>query len=232
LEEVKMSEKRWSFLDAKAAATLEFLHDEAERGDEANFSEARDKLAKREEVESKERAELLEKVYMPVSPDAGRLLYMLTRIRKAVDIVEFGTSFGISTIYLAAAVRDNGGGMVVTTELSESKAKRALRNIEQAGLADYVELREGDALETLKTLPATPDFVFLDGWKNLYLPVLQLLEPKLAPDTVIVADDLAISPEALAPYLAHVRNPKNGYASEEIRIDDGFEISIAGAGRS
>ena len=83
------------------------------------------------------RADVLQDVYMPVSPEAGRLLYALVRACRPKIVVEFGTSFGISTIHLAAAVTDNGTGRVVTTELSHRKAAAARENLEQAGLAGW-----------------------------------------------------------------------------------------------
>ena len=91
----------------------------------------------------------LKDVPLPVSRETGVLLYMLARGSGARTVVEFGTSFGISTLHLAAALRDNGGGRLVTTEFEPSKVARARRNLTAGGLADLVEIREGDALQTL-----------------------------------------------------------------------------------
>ena len=111
----------------------------------------------------------LKTVPLPVSRETGALLYMLTRSAKAWTIVEFGTSFGISTLHLAAALRDNGGGRLITSEFEPSKAARARDNLEAGGVIDLVEIREGDALETLRVdLPDTIDLVLLDGAKSLY----------------------------------------------------------------
>ena len=97
---------------------------------------------------------------LPVSREAGSLLYMLARFGNARSIVEFGTSFGISALHLAAAIRDNGGGRVITTEFEPSKIARARENLEAGGRIDLVEIREGDALETLgRDLPKTIDLV-------------------------------------------------------------------------
>jgi hypothetical protein len=95
--------------------------------------------------------------------------------------VEFGTSFGISTIHLAAAVTDNGTGHVVTTELSTAKVKAARANLQQAGVGGVVTILAGDARQTLADVPGPIGLVLLDGWKDLCLPVLRLLEPRLAP---------------------------------------------------
>jgi len=169
--------------------------------------------------------ELLRDAYIPVGPETGRLLYQMARARPARLIVEFGLSFGLSTIYLAAAVKDNGMGRVITTELEPTKIQRAKENLREAKLLDHVEIREGDATKTLAKIEGEIDLVFLDGWKDLYLPVLKVIEPRLATGALVVADDLDIMPEALKPYLKHVRNPDNGYVSVELPLGDGLELS-------
>ena len=171
-------------------------------------------------------ADLLEHAFIPVSPDAGRFLYTLARAAKPGTVVEFGTSFGISTIYLAAAIRDRGEGTVITTELHSGKAQKARENFRAAGLLDCIDLREGDALKTLRDLAGGVTLLFLDGWKNLYLPVLKLLEPALDPGAMVVADDLDLFPEVHKPYLAYVRDPGNGYVSVEVPIGDRLELSV------
>jgi predicted O-methyltransferase YrrM len=165
--------------------------------------------------------------YLPVTRQFGRLLYVLARSMKAKTIVEFGTSFGISTIHLAAALRDSGGGMVVATEYEPSKAERARKNLAAVGLADLVDLRVGDALETLRDGDEKEiDLVLLDGPKDLYLPVLQLLEPKLRTDAIVAADNTRDMSEAMASYLEYVRDPKNGYVSVDLPVDHGNELSL------
>ncbi len=137
--------------------------------------------------------------YLAVSRATGSLLYLLARSSRAKSIVEFGTSFGVSTLHLAAALADNGGGRLVGTELEPSKATRARANLVEAGLADGVEIREGDALTSLsRDLPARIDLVLLDGAKSLYPRILALLEPHLGPGALVVADNADHSPELLA----------------------------------
>ena len=182
-------------------------------------------LANMGEKTDDEMAHLLDQAFIPVPPDAGRFLYALARATKGT-VVEFGTSLGISTIYLAAAVRDRGEGIVLTTELHSGKAQKARENLRAAGLLDYVDLREGDALETLRNVTGGVTFLFLDGWKKLYLPVLKLLEPALEPGAMIAADDLDLFPEVHKPYLAYVRNPESGYVSVEVPIGDRIELSV------
>ncbi|WP_437594152.1 O-methyltransferase [Sorangium sp. So ce1000] len=161
------------------------------------------------------------KHYLAVAPATARLLYMLARATGARAIVEFGTSFGVSTIHLAAALRDNGGGRLVGTDLEPSKVARARENLAAAGLADLVDVREGDALETLaRDLPETIDLVLLDGHKPLYLRILELVAPRLRAGACVVADNADASPE----YVARVRSAGGGYLS--VPFADDVELSI------
>ena len=158
---------------------------------------------------------------LAVSRETGALLYILARSCRASTIVEFGTSFGISTLHLAAALRDNGGGRLITTEFEPSKLARAKENLAAGGLADLVEFREGDALRTLSVdLPARIDLVLLDGAKALYPEILRLLEGRLAPGALIVADNADYAPD----YLARVRSPANGYLS--VPFGEDIELSM------
>ena len=161
--------------------------------------------------------------YLSINPQLGRFLYMLARTRRAKRIVEFGTSFGISTIYLACALRDNGGGRLIGTELEPAKAQRAEENLKAAGLADLVEIRVGDALETLQHLDAPIDLVLLDGAITLYLPVLKLVEPHLTPGAMVVGENAV---KQSPPYLDYVRDPRNGYLSLPLAFRDGNELSL------
>jgi predicted O-methyltransferase YrrM len=170
-----------------------------------------------------DRASAYQDFYIPISAEAGELLYALVRAIRPETVVEFGTSFGISTIYLAAAVTDNGAGRVVTTELSERKVRTARSNLEQAGVGAAVTVLAGDALETLAGLPGPVGFVLLDGWKDLCLAVLRMLEPKLAPGALVTADDSGDA--SMAGYLQYVREPGNGYVSVSFPVADGVEIS-------
>ena len=170
-----------------------------------------------------ERADALAAVYMPISARGGELLYSLVRASRPDTIVEFGTSFGISTIYLAAAVADNGKGHIYTTELSAAKVAAAQRNLLEAGLADKVTILPGDALETLLNVAGPVGLALLDGWKDLCLPVLKLLEPRLAAGALVVGDDSSFP--SMTDYLNYVRDPANGYVSVAFPVEDGMEIS-------
>ena len=158
--------------------------------------------------------------HLAVSRQTGALLYMLARSMKARSIIEFGTSFGVSTLHLAAALRDNGGGQLISTEFEPSKVLQARGNVDRAGLSDLVEIREGDAMQTLSSaLPDQIDLVLLDGAKALYPSVLALLEPRLRTGAIIVADNADWS-EA---YLAMVRTGGN-YLS--VPFADDVELSM------
>ena len=174
---------------------------------------------------AQERADALSDVYMPVTPEAGRLLYALVRATRPETVVEFGMSLGLSGIHLASAVRDNGTGRVVTTELSAVKVAAAKRNFADAGVDDVITVLEGDALQTLAELDGPVGFVLLDGWKELYLPVLRLLEPRLTTGALVVADNTNM-PET-QPYLDYVRDAANGYVSVNFlaRDSDSMELS-------
>lgn len=158
---------------------------------------------------------------LAVSRETGVLLYMLARSGGARTIVEFGTSFGISTLHLAAALRDNGGGHLITSEFEPSKVARAREHLTAGGLIDLVEIREGDALQTLSVdLPETIDLLLLDGAKALYPEILRLVESRLKPGAFIVADNADYSPD----YLAQMRAPASGYLS--IPFGEDVELSM------
>lgn len=162
---------------------------------------------------------------LAVSRETGVLLYMLARAIGARTIVEFGTSFGVSTLHLAAAVRDNGGsgagGRVITTEFEASKAERALEHFVAGGVSDLIEIRLGDAMLTLASdLPETIDLVLLDGAKALYPEILTLLERRLRPGALIIADNADYAPD----YLARVRSVEAGYLS--VPFGEDVELSM------
>jgi predicted O-methyltransferase YrrM len=170
-----------------------------------------------------ERSDAAQDLYIPISAEAGQLLYALVRASRPQTVVEFGTSFGISTIYLAAAVADNGTGRVLTTELSRRKVEAATSNLREAGVDGPVTILAGDARETLADVLGPVGLVLLDGWKDLYLPVLSLLEPKLSPGALVLADDSTFA--SVAAYVGYVQDPANGYVTVTFPVEDGMEVS-------
>lgn len=171
-----------------------------------------------------ERADICQDFYLSVAPDSGRLLYSLVRALKPSTIVEYGMSYGISTLHLAAAVRDNGVGRIITTEMSSQKISAARATFGEAGVADLITILEGDARETLETVREPVQFVLLDGWPDLDLPVLKILEPVLAPGALILGDNVRLDPDHV--YRDYVNAPASGYVSVPIPLDKGMELTV------
>ena len=130
--------------------------------------------------------------YLSISKEQGEDLVQLIQDNKSKNIVEFGTSFGISTLYLAQGVLETEG-KIITTELIASKANKAIENFKRAGVDHLIDVRIGDALETLWGHETSIDLLILDGWKDLYLPLFQMLEPNFHTDTIIYVDNANMS---------------------------------------
>ncbi len=183
-----------------------------------------------EVADERERFHSLRHAYLAIGPEFGRLIYNLACARGARHIVEFGTSMGVSSIYLAAALQDNGGGTLITTEYEPEKVQRARQNLTKAGLVDLVDFRLGDALQTLAAnLPDKIDMLFLDGAKGMYLDVLKLVEPRLAGGAIIASDNTDM--EGTQSFLDYVRKPGSGYVSSAIATvlgdrHSGHEITL------
>lgn len=171
-----------------------------------------------------QRADAFQDLYLSVAPDSGRLLYSLVRALKPATIVEYGMSYGISTLHLAAAVRDNGTGRIITTEMSSRKLAAARATFAEAGVSDLITILEGDARTTLKTISEPVQFVLLDGWPDLDLTVIKLLEPVLATGALIVGDNVNLDPTHA--YLDYVRAPENGYVSSPLALDKGLDLAV------
>lgn len=144
--------------------------------------------------------------YIAMSREQGIMMYELILENKSKNIIELGTSFGISTLYLAAGAKENGG-KVITSELLKEKANIANKNFQEAGMDRYIELREGDAMITLIDVPSEIEFLLLDGWNDLYLPLLKILEPKFKDGCIIITDNVNFS--SANSFLEYVRNHKN-----------------------
>lgn len=227
---------RYPFQHLEIAAVLDRLHDEAKAD--------KWKLARRAprflwmflnpgEMNPGQMHVLFHDVYIPISRQQGALLYLIARAIRAQRVVEFGSSFGISTIYLAAAVMDNmhsdpaARGEVIGSELEPNKHTVATQNLEATGLSDIAKILPGDAMETFQTVEAPVDLVLLDGWKELYLPVVKLLKPKLRPGAVVMSDNIFTFKRALRPFLEYMQSGKNGFVSTTLKISDGFEFSVS-----
>ncbi len=214
-----------TLLSPKVQDVLERLHTQADANDDEIIQRVFSSPAS-ESATAQQKAVLLKDALLPVSRDVGIFFYELVRSTAAKRVVEFGTSFGISTIYFAAALRDNGGGLVIGSELEPSKVTKANRHLAEAGLSEYAEIRTGDARETLRNTGGAIDLLFLDGWKELYLDVLNMTSAGLKPGSVVLADDVALFPALMAGYLDFMRDPANGFISVYLPLDDGLEYSV------
>ncbi|KJC59134.1 methyltransferase [Bradyrhizobium sp. LTSPM299] len=160
-----------------------------------------------------------------IHPEQGELIYLLCRGIGAKRVAEFATSIGMSTLYFAAAVRDNGGGTVIGSEIVPAKVATARRNLSDAGLADYAEIREGDARQTLRDLGGPVDFILIDGWPgdsgpSLARQVIEITAPQLRVGGYVMNDN------AEPDFLEFVRNPKNGFLSITLPLKGGTELCL------
>src|SRR5271156_497995 len=160
-----------------------------------------------------------------IHPEQGDLIYLLCRGMRATRVVEFATSIGMSTLYFAAAMRDNGGGTVIGSELVPAKVVTAKRNLAEAGLAEYAEIRQGDARQTLRDLGGPVDFALIDGWPleegpSLALQVIKIVAPQIRVGGYVMNDN------AEPDFLEFVRDPGNGFLSVTLPIKNGTELSV------
>jgi predicted O-methyltransferase YrrM len=160
-----------------------------------------------------------------ILPDQGDLSYLLCRGMHATRVVEFATSVGMSTLYFAAAMRDNGGGTVIGSELVPAKVAAAKRNLADAGLSDYAEIREGDARQTLRDLGDPVDFILIDGWPvddgpSLARQVIEIVAPQLRTGGYVMNDNAA------PDFLEFVRDPANGFLSVTLPLKGGTELCV------
>jgi predicted O-methyltransferase YrrM len=163
--------------------------------------------------------------------DKAEFCYQLCRANDARRVVEIGTSYGVSTLYLAAAVRDNvhaagGKGMVVGTEYEPMKAHAAREHFTAAGLSSFVDLREGDLRETLKQIEGPVDFVLVDIWVTLARPALEMVAPRLRPGAIVVCDNTQRHRSEYADYFAFLADPANEFRTMTLPFDGGLELSV------
>lgn len=166
-----------------------------------------------------------------LDPAKAALCYLLCRSIDARRVVEAGTSFGVSTIYLASAIRDNlaagdGAGEVIGTEHESAKVAAARQNLDAAGLGDFVDIRAGDLRETLLDLDGPVDFMLIDIWIPMALPALEAVVDRLRPGALVVCDNVVSGRREYRDYLARVRDPHGPFRSVTIPGQGGLEISM------
>lgn len=162
-----------------------------------------------------------------LEPIKAEFCAMLCRALRARRVVEIGTSFGVSTLYLADAVRANGGGVVIGTEYEPAKAAQARANFAAAGVADLIDLREGDLRETLKTIEGPVDFVLMDIWTEMARPAMELVYPHLRPGAIVVADNTGdYFRHAYRHFFEFVNDPANGLKTMTLPFQGGLELVV------
>ena len=158
--------------------------------------------------------------------DKAEYCYLLCRALQAKRVVEAGTSFGVSTLYLAAAVRDNGGGTVIATEYEPTKARAARANFAAAGLTEYIDLREGDLADTLARIDGPVDFLLLDIWTDAVMPAVRHVAPHLRPGALIIADNTTQARGGYAEFFAYVADPANRLRTMTLPFAGGLEMTV------
>jgi len=159
--------------------------------------------------------------------DKAEFCYQLCRSLRATRVVEAGTSFGISTLYLAAAVRDNQveNGVVIGTEHELSKVEVARENFRVAGLGEYIDLREGDLRQTLRDVGGPVDFMLIDIW-NVALPALELVSSSLRPGAIVACDNTTVAADEYRDYFEFVNDPGNRFRTMTVPFQGGFELTV------
>jgi predicted O-methyltransferase YrrM len=183
-----------------------------------------------EEQASLTKTFLADKLYA-LDRDKAEFCYRLCRAIDARRVVELGTSYGVSTLYLAAAVRDNirasgGSGVVIATEYEREKARAAREHFDEAGLSSFIDLREGDLRETLRRIDGPIDFILSDIWIPMVRPALELTVPHLRPRAVIITDNTEIDRSAYADFFAFINDPAQRFTTMTLPFSGGLEMSV------
>jgi predicted O-methyltransferase YrrM len=173
---------------------------------------------------------LADKLYA-LDRDKAEFCYQLIRAIDARRVVEMGTSYGVSTLYLAAGVRDNvraggGNGVVIGTEYEAEKARAARAHFDEAGLSSFIDLREGDLRETLRQIDDPVDFVLFDIWLPMARPALELVAPHLRARAVLVCDNTEIDRREYADYFAFINDPARRFRTMTLPFSGGLEVSV------
>ncbi|OEZ59099.1 O-methyltransferase [Duganella sp. HH105] len=162
---------------------------------------------------------------LAVSPEMGRFLYSLALMRRPARILELGSSYGVSTLYFASALRQIGKGEIIATELDALKCKALLENLRAAGVQSWVDLREGDVFDAVGQLEGTFDMIFMDVWASLYLDLFRKIEPFLKPGSVVITDNMYTAEEEVLAFKRYLSgNP--AYSSITLDFESGVELTV------
>jgi predicted O-methyltransferase YrrM len=215
--------------DPKLEALLAGLHAQSDAQAAAMRSFDAERTSEAEPPSPKEARAFLRDKLVALDSDKAEFCYQLCRASNARRIVEIGTSYGVSTLYLAAAIRDNvrasgGDGVVIGTEYEPNKAAAARAHFEQAGLSHLVDLREGDLRQTLKQIDGPVDFMLMDIWITMARPALELVTPHLRPGAIVIADNTRQYRSEYADYFAFLE--AQGFRTMTLPFDGGLEMSV------
>jgi predicted O-methyltransferase YrrM len=217
------------FSDPAVQALVDRLHDQsvAQEAETGAWFEARAKKGELswDGLDEKSHRYMADKL-VALEPDKARFCHLMCRALRACCVVEVGTSYGVSTLYLADAVRANGGGVVIGTEHEPAKAAAARANFAEAGLSDFIDLREGDLRETLKVIEGPVDFVLMDIWTEMARPAIELIAPHLRPGAVVVADNTARVRHTYQAFFDFVEDPANGFQTMTLPFEGGLELTV------
>jgi len=181
--------------------------------------------------------EFLEDKLIALDRTKAEFCYHVCRALGARRIVEAGTSFGVSTLFLASAVRDNlrhgqptpGGGpppVVIGTEFEPTKARRARSHFEEAGLSHLIDLREGDLRTTLADVEGPIDFMLVDIWTAVARPALALITPRLREGAVVISDNTTQFRDAYTEYFEFIHDPRNRLRTMTLPFEGGLEFTV------
>jgi predicted O-methyltransferase YrrM len=215
--------------DPHLRACIEALHatDRAQEAETSRYfrGRARKRNLSWDQLDEQANGFMADKL-VALEPIKADFAYMLCRALRARRVVEIGTSFGVSTHYLAAAVRDNGGGVVIATEYEASKAVQARANFTIAGISELIDLREGDLRQTLRTIDGEIDFVLMDVWPEMSRPALELLHPRLRTGAVILADNTQQFRHAYRHFFDFVADEAHGLKTLTLPFAGGMDLIV------
>jgi predicted O-methyltransferase YrrM len=217
--------------DPKLEALLDRLHTQSDaQVDETNaaFERREEEVAiDHEDFYDVDMQRFLSDKMVALDREKALFCYLLCRSLRARRVVEAGTSFGVSTLYLAAAVRDNQveNGVVIGTEYEPRKVKIARANFKEAGLSEFIDLREGDLRQTLQDVGGPVDFMLVDIWE-VALPALELVAPRLRLGAIVACDNTAVDAAEYRDYFEFIYNPKNRFRTITTPFEGGFELTV------
>ena len=214
--------------DPSLEALLERLHAQSLGQDEemGRFFSARAAAGEDLSPDNGEVRTFLVDKLVALERDKAIFCYQLCCALRARCVVEVGTSYGVSTLYLAAAMRHHGGGTVIATEMEPDKIAAAKANFAEAGLAEHIDLREGDLRSTLVHIPGSVDFMLIAVWSPMARPALELVAPRLRQGAVVICDNTEAYRDYYQDYFDYLGDPANRFITQTLPFAGGLEMSV------